>query len=73
MLPTLTGILEMYGVAFNFIPFGLPPVQATYKALFEAGAEALKWAGAIGAFNAEMSAARISGPVGPDLPRHLLM
>ena len=22
-----TGILEMYGVAFNFIPFGLPPVQ----------------------------------------------
>jgi len=57
MLPTLTGILEMYGVAFNFIPFGLPPVQATYKALFEAGAEALKWAGAIGAWNAEITAA----------------
>ncbi|MQY67465.1 MAG: hypothetical protein GH159_04035 [Dehalococcoidia bacterium] len=57
MLPTLTGILEMYGVAFNFIPFGLPPVQATYKALFDAGAEALKWAGAIGAWNAEITAA----------------
>jgi uroporphyrinogen-III decarboxylase len=57
MLPALTGILEMYGVAFNFIPFGLPPVQATYKALFEAGAEALKWAGAIGAWNAEITAA----------------
>ncbi|HEY55564.1 MAG TPA: uroporphyrinogen decarboxylase [Dehalococcoidia bacterium] len=57
MLPALTGILEMYGVAFNFIPFGLPPVQATYKALFEAGAEALKWAGAIGAFNADITSA----------------
>ncbi|MEJ2569790.1 MAG: uroporphyrinogen decarboxylase family protein [Anaerolineales bacterium] len=48
MLPFLPGILEMYGVALNFIPYGLPPVQATYQALFEAGAEALKWIGAIG-------------------------
>jgi len=44
MLAPLTGILEMYGVAYSFIPFGLPPVQDAYKALFEAGAEALKWA-----------------------------
>jgi hypothetical protein len=55
MLPFLPGILEMYGVAFNFIPFGLPPVQATYKALFEAGAEALQWAGAIGAADGELA------------------
>ncbi len=48
MLPFLPGILEMYGVALNFIPFGLPPVQATYQALFEAGAQALQWIGAIG-------------------------
>ena len=48
MLPFLPGILEMYGVALNFIPFGLPPVQGTYQALFEAGAEALQWIGAIG-------------------------
>jgi hypothetical protein len=61
MLPTLTGILEIYGVAFNFIPFGLPPVQATYKALFEAGAETLKWAGAIGACNTEINAAGFPG------------
>jgi hypothetical protein len=54
-LPTLTGILEMYGVAFNFIPFGLPPVQDAYKALFEAGAEAMKWAGSMGAFGKEMT------------------
>ncbi|MDW7739303.1 MAG: uroporphyrinogen decarboxylase family protein [Bacillota bacterium] len=54
MLPPFTGILEMYGVAFNFIPYGLPPVQETYKTLFEAGAEALKWAGAMGGCDAEL-------------------
>ena len=54
MLPPLTGILEMYGVAFNFIPYGLPPVQAAYKALFEAGAEALKWAMAMGGADGEL-------------------
>jgi hypothetical protein len=54
ILPFLPGILEIYGVAFNFIPFGLPPVQAAYKALFEAGAEALKWAGAVGGLEGEL-------------------
>ena len=54
--PSLTNVLEMYGVGYNFIPFGLPPVQAAYKALLEAGAEALKWVGAIGAHAAEMAA-----------------
>jgi hypothetical protein len=55
-LPTVTGILEMYGVAGNFIPFGLPPVQEAFKALFQAGEEALKWGGAMGAFGADMMA-----------------
>ena len=55
MLPPHTGILEMYGVAFSFIPYALPPVQATYKALFEAGAEALKWAMAMGGSNGELA------------------
>ena len=55
MLPPLTGILEIYGVAFNFIPYALPPVQGTFKALFEAGAEALKWAMAIGGLNGELT------------------
>jgi uroporphyrinogen-III decarboxylase len=55
MLPPLTGILEMYGVAFSFIPYGLPPVQNTFKALFEAGAEALKWAGAVGGTDGELA------------------
>jgi hypothetical protein len=54
MLPFLPGILEIYGVAFNFIPFGLPPVQAALKALMDAGEEALKWAGAVGGVEAEL-------------------
>ena len=55
MLPPLTSILEIYGVAFNFIPYALPPVQGTFKALFEAGAEALKWAMVIGGLNGELA------------------
>ena len=55
MLPPLTGILEMYGVAFNFIPFATPPVQGAFKALFEAGAEAMTWAGAVGGLNGELA------------------
>jgi len=54
MLPLLPGIVEMYGVAFNFIPFGLPPVQGAYKALFEAGSEAMKWAMAMGGVDGEL-------------------
>lgn len=54
---SLNNVLEMYGSGLNFIPFGLPHIQAAYKALFEAGAEALKWVGAVGAHGAEMAAA----------------
>ena len=54
MLPMQTGILEMYGVAYSFIPYGLPPVQETFKKLADAGAEALKWAGAMGAIGGEL-------------------
>jgi hypothetical protein len=55
MLPFLPGILEIYGVAFNFIPYGLPPVQAALKALMDAGEEALKWAGAVGGIEGELA------------------
>jgi hypothetical protein len=55
MLPFLPGILEIYGLGLNFIPYGLPPVQATYKALFEAGAEALKWISALGPAEGELA------------------
>jgi hypothetical protein len=56
MLAPFTSTLEMYGLAFNYIPYALPPVQETFKALFEAGAEALKWAIAMGASNGELTA-----------------
>jgi hypothetical protein len=56
MLPFLPGILEIYGLPLFFIPFGLPPVQATYQALFEAGAEALKWVGPVGGADGVLAA-----------------
>jgi uroporphyrinogen-III decarboxylase len=54
MLAPLTSNLEMYGLALNFVPYGLPPVQNTFKALFEAGAEALKWAMVMGGVDVEL-------------------
>ena len=55
MLPNLSTTQELPFVGPNVIPFGLPPVQEAYKTLFEAGAEALKWAEAVGAFGKEMT------------------
>ncbi len=59
MLPFLPGILEIYGLGLSFIPYGLPPVQATFKALFEAGAEALKWISTIGPVEGTLAMAGI--------------
>ena len=64
MLPNFSTMQEMPFVGPNVIPFGLPPVQAAYKALFEAGEEALKWAGAVGAFSVEMAALGFPGGSG---------
>jgi hypothetical protein len=50
------GVLEMYGNAMSFLPYGLPPVQEAYKKLFEAGAEVLNYIGVIGGFDGEMAA-----------------
>lgn len=63
MLSPLTDIQEMYGgfTGVNLIPYGLPPVQAAYKALMEAGEEALKWVGSVGAFGAQMTANGLPG------------
>ena len=55
MLPNLANVQEIVFVGPNLIPFGLPDVQAAYKALLEAGSEALKWAGVLGAFDKEMA------------------
>jgi hypothetical protein len=56
MLPNLSTVQELPFVGPTVIPFSLPQVQAAYQALFEAGAEAMKWAAAVGAFNNEMAA-----------------
>ena len=63
-LPNLTNFQEMPFVGPSLIPFGLPPVQEAYKALLDAGAEALKWAGAVGAFGNEMAALGFPGGSG---------
>jgi uroporphyrinogen-III decarboxylase len=55
MLNPLTTIMEMYGLALFLLPYGLPPVQAAYKALLEAGAEALKWAVVMGGSDGELA------------------
>jgi uroporphyrinogen-III decarboxylase len=54
-LPNLTTFAEMYGTGVIFFPYGLPDVQAAFKALLEAGSEALKWLGYFGAFYKEMT------------------
>jgi len=54
-LPNLTTFAEMYGTGVTFFPYGLPDVQAAFKALLEAGSEALKWMGYFGAFMKEMA------------------
>ncbi|MEM3730434.1 MAG: uroporphyrinogen decarboxylase family protein [Candidatus Bathyarchaeia archaeon] len=58
-LPQFTNILEMYGgfTPVNFIPFGLPDVQAALKAIMDAGSEALKWIGHVVKWEQEITAA----------------
>ena len=53
-LPNLSTFAEMYGTGVTFFPYGLPDVQAAFKALLEAGSEALKWFGYFLAFFKEM-------------------
>jgi hypothetical protein len=51
MLAPATDVLELPFVASYVIPFGLPPVQESFKKLLEAGQEALKWIQACGAID----------------------
>jgi hypothetical protein len=53
-IPHRASVFEMYGVAVPFLHYGTPPVQAAYKAMLEAGEEALKWWGVVMAFYKEM-------------------
>jgi len=57
MLTPFTNMTEMYGgfTGAAFVPFGLPPVQAALKSMMQAGEEALKWIGTVGAYGAKMT------------------
>ena len=63
MLSPFTNMTEMYGgfTGAAFVPFGLPPVKAALQALMDAGDEALKWIGSVGAFGGAMTAAGFPG------------
>ena len=54
-LSPLTNILEIVWTGGNLRPYGFPDVQAAYKALLEAGGEALKWRETTDAYNKEMA------------------
>ncbi|MEM3587409.1 MAG: uroporphyrinogen decarboxylase family protein [Candidatus Jordarchaeaceae archaeon] len=56
-LAPLSYILEIVFVGGNLLPYGLPDVQAAVGALLQAGSEALKWGGVLGAFDKEMAEA----------------
>ena len=55
-LPHLSSLTEIYGITFPYIFYGMPHVKAAYNALLEAGDDALKWIGGVGAFDKEMPA-----------------
>ncbi|MBE3588610.1 MAG: hypothetical protein IMW93_08675 [Thermoanaerobacteraceae bacterium] len=46
-LAPLTDVMEIVMTCGSFIPFGFPEVQAAFKAVLEAGNEAIRWAGAV--------------------------
>jgi uroporphyrinogen-III decarboxylase len=56
-LSPFTNMTEMYGgfTGAAFVPFGVPPVQEALKAMMDAGNEALKWIGTVGAYGAKMT------------------
>ncbi|MGD9393819.1 MAG: uroporphyrinogen decarboxylase family protein [Dehalococcoidia bacterium] len=64
MLPNLSTMQEIPFVGLNVMPYGRPEVQAAYKALFEAGEEALKWGAVVGAFADEMASLGFPGGSG---------
>jgi hypothetical protein len=54
-LGNMATIQEMLFLSPNILPFALPEVQASYKKLFEAATEALKWIQYVGKFDGEMT------------------
>ncbi|MBN2401573.1 MAG: uroporphyrinogen decarboxylase [Spirochaetes bacterium] len=63
-LPSFPNIWEIVGISGSMIPFGLPHVQKALKALMDAGNEALKWIGKIGAYSTEFKSMGFPGLTG---------
>jgi hypothetical protein len=59
MIPAFTSFEEI--AIQNFIPYGIPDVQASFQALLAAGTESMKWITAVGAVAGEAAAAGIPG------------
>jgi hypothetical protein len=59
MIPAFTSFEEI--AIQNFIPYGIPDVQASFEALLAAGTESMKWITAVGAVAGEAAAAGIPG------------
>lgn len=56
-LAPLYNILEIVFTGGSLLPYGLPDVQAAVGSLLQAGSEALKWGGVLGAYDKEMAEA----------------
>lgn len=63
-LAPFTGMVEMPFTGSRLVPYGMPEVQAAFKALLEAGREALRWNVTVGATNKEMIASGFPGLAG---------
>jgi hypothetical protein len=63
-IPPATNICEIVEVSGAMVPFGLPQVQKALKALMQAGEEALKWVGKLGAYSMEFKSMGFPGFIG---------
>jgi hypothetical protein len=61
MLSPFTDLWEMVLVTVQMIPFGIPPVQESLKAMMAAGNEAMAWIGKVGAADMQAKAAGFPG------------
>jgi hypothetical protein len=63
-LPSFPFIWEIVGISGSMIPFGIPPVQNSLKALIEAGNLALQWIEKMGAYTIEATSMGFPGLIG---------
>ena len=64
MISPFTDLWEVVLVTLQMIPFGIPPVQGAFKALIDAGNEAMAWIQKVGAFDMKQKAMGFPGLFG---------